>query len=265
MQDSSTYSRKEAANRPRWWAHITQATRIRREREPIGGLRLAMTVCSDEDLSAVQYRVSDLMHAAIALAGGPATAPDWTLVDGEGPMHEDDAPGWTAFHMPIPDDEAFDDERLAHAVAIAGALAAMDDKTGQTVRGPTSGLTGDAIAVAREIPGYGSFAVRARRREWEAVLASATGWTPFEGNDRLIERILLVHSRRRIVGRIEGSGYRLSGTDPAIALLRSERPRRENDLAWLLAPDDGRTPSRKSIDEILGRLAYIAGAADYGP
>ena len=59
--------------------------------------------------------------------------------------------------MPIPDHNALDDETLARPVTIAGALAAMDDHTGQTVQGPPSGDTGEAIAVAREVPEYGTF------------------------------------------------------------------------------------------------------------
>ncbi len=53
--------------------------------------------------------------------------------------------------MPIPDHEVLDDERLARAVTIVSALAAMDDETGQTVRGPSSRITGETIAVARSM------------------------------------------------------------------------------------------------------------------
>ena len=52
--------------------------------------------------------------------------------------------------MPIPEHNALDDETLARPVTIADALAAMDVHTGQTVQGPPSGDTGEAISVARE-------------------------------------------------------------------------------------------------------------------
>ena len=163
-----------------------------------------MTVCLHEDVSAVQYRVSDLVHGAIALAGGPETTPDWTLVDAESALVEEGATEWTALHMPIPDYSILDDDTLAHAVA-----------------------------AAREVPHYETFALRAWRREWEAILGEATGWKVFGGSLRIVERSLLAHSRRWISGRLEGSGYGLPEIGPGIILLHSERPARENDLAWL--------------------------------
>ena len=39
----------------------------------------------------------------IAMACRPPTTPDWTVVDGESALREDDALKWTALHMPIPD------------------------------------------------------------------------------------------------------------------------------------------------------------------
>ena len=196
MQRNAAHGHDGAGSRPGWWAHITQATRIARDREPICGLRLEMTVSADEDAPAVRFRVSDLVHGGTALVGGPPTTPDWTVVDAESALREDDALGWTALHMPIPDHNALDDETLTRAVAVAGALAAMDDDTGRTVQGPASGLTGEPIAVVREVPKYETFVVRAHRREWEGVLGDATDWTSFEGNRRIVERNLLAHSRR---------------------------------------------------------------------
>ena len=220
-----------------------------------------MMVSPDEDVAAVQYRVSDLVLGAIALVGGPPTTPDWTIVDAESAVREDDAPEWTALHMPIPDHNALDDETLARAVAVASVLSAMDDDTGRTVHGPVSGLTGEPVAVSREFPGYETFVVRAHRREWEALLGEATGWAPFEGDSRLIERILIAHSRRWVAGQLEGSGFGLPGTDATISALRSERPARDNDLAWLLVPEDSRNPSHETIDDLLRRLTQVAGAA----
>ena len=261
MQGDTAQGRKGAGSRPRWWAHFTNATRIAREREPICGLRLEMTLSPEEDEAAVQFRVSDLVHGAIALAGGPPTTPDWTVVDAESALREGDALQWTALHMPIPDHTALDDETLAHAVAIAGALAAMDDGTGQTVQGPASGLTGEPIAVAREIPEHDTFVVRAHRREWEAVLGEATDWTRFEGNTRIVERNLLAHSRRWVARQLDGSGYGMAKAETVITLLRSEGPARDNDLAWLFVPDRSGKPPRETIDELLSRLTRANGAA----
>ena len=263
MQHDAANDRKGAGSRPGWWSHIVNAARIMREREPFCGLRLEMTVPPDEDPANVQYRVSDLMHGAIALAGGPPTTPDWTAVDGESTLREEDEDECqvTALHMPIPDRIALDDETLERAVVIAWALAAMDDETGRTVQGPVSGLTGQPILLAREIPMCRIAVVRAHRREWEAVLADATGWTSFEGNRRLAERILLAHSRRWIAGQLEGIGYALPGTHSAITLLRSERPARENDLAWLMAPNKSLNRRRRTIDRILHRLTFTPGTA----
>ena len=98
-----------------------------------------MTVSPDEDKAGVQFLVSELAHEAIALVSGPPTTLDWTVVDGESGLCEDGALEWTALDMPIPDQTALDDETFAHAVAIAGALAAVDDGAGQTVQGPPSG------------------------------------------------------------------------------------------------------------------------------
>lgn len=252
LQHEGAHSRQGAGSRPRWWAHIKEATHITRERDPIYGLRVAMMVSPEEDVAAVQYRVSDLVLGAIALVGGPPTTPDWTVVDAESAVREDDAPEWTALHVPIPDHNALDDGTLARAV---------DDDTGRTVHGPVSGLTGEPVAVAREVPGYETFVVRAHRREWETLLGEATGWAPFEGDSRLVERILIAHSRRWIAGQLEGSGFGLPGTDAAISPLRSERPARDNDLAWLLAPDDSRNPPRETIDDLLRCLTHAAGAA----
>ena len=45
-------------------------------------IALEMTVSPDEEEAAIQFRVSDLVQVGIALAGGPSTTPDWTVVDG---------------------------------------------------------------------------------------------------------------------------------------------------------------------------------------
>ena len=120
-------------------------------------------------------------------------------MDAESALREGEGAAWTALHMPIPDHTALDDETLARAVAIATALAAMDDGMVETVEGPAGALTGEPIAVARDIPEHGISVVRAYRPEWEAMLMDGTNWTPFEGNRRIVERNLLAHSRRRIV------------------------------------------------------------------
>lgn len=263
MKHDASHDSKGTGSRPGWWTHIVKAARIMREREPFHGLRLEMTVPPDQEPAAVQYRLSDLVHGAIALAGGPPTTPDRTAVDGESALREEDEfkCALTALHMPIPDRIALDDETLERAVVIACALAAMDDRTGRTVRGPASGLTGQPIALAREIPVYRIFAVRAHRLEWEAVLADATGWTAFEGNPRLVERILLAHSRRWIARQLEGSGYALPGNEAAVTLLHGGWPERDSDLAWLLLPDERLKPGRKTIGRVLRRLALAPGTA----
>ena len=184
-----------------------------------------MTVCPDKDVAAVQYRVSDPVHSAIAVAGGSTTTPDLTVVDDESAVRGDDALEWTALHMPIPDRTSLDDETLARTVAIAGALAAMDDDTGCTLHYPTGRLTGEPVAVAREVLEYGIFVVRANRRGWEPVLGEATGWSPFEGHRRIVEHRLLVHSRHWIAGQLEVNGYVLLAADEVITLLRSEAQR----------------------------------------
>ena len=105
-----------------------------------------------------------------------------------------------------------------------------------------------------------TFVVRAHRRDWEALLGEATDWTSFEGNRRIVERNLLTHSRRWIARRLEGSGYGMHKGDMVITLLRSERPARDHDLAWLLVPDDSRNPPRAAIDELLSRLMHATHA-----
>ena len=81
VQRNIAHGRKGAGSRPRWWAHLTLATRIAREREPTSGLRLEMTVSPDEDKAGVQFLVSELVHEVIALVGGPPTN---TGLDGRG-------------------------------------------------------------------------------------------------------------------------------------------------------------------------------------
>ena len=78
-------------------------------------------------------------------------------------------------------------------------------------------------------------------------LGDATGWTPFEGNRRLVERNLLAHSRRWIARQLECSGYGMPETDTVITLLRSERPDRDNDLAWLLGPTTAESRPAKRL------------------
>ena len=175
-------------------------------------------------------------------------------MDGESGLCEEGALEWTGLDLPIPDQTALDDETFAHAVAIAGALAAMDDGAGQTVQGPPSGFTGEPIAVAREVPEYDIFVVRADRREWEALIGHAMDWPRFEGNSRIVERNLLAHSRRWIARQLEGSGYSISKAETVITLLHSERPAQENDLASLVVPGKSSKPPRDTIEEILSRL-----------
>ena len=122
------------------------------------------------------------------------------------------------------------------------------------VQGPPSGFTGEPFAVAREVPEYDIFVVRADRREWEALFGHAMDGPRFEGNSRIVERNLLAHSRRWIARQFEGSGYSVSKAETVITLLRSERPAQENDLASLVVPGKSSKPPRDTIEEILSRL-----------
>ena len=119
------------------WVDISSGTEVQREREPQRLLRVT-GVAGGGDLVAMSFWLGDLAYTAIALVSGQWFAPDWSSVDMEVPLDEDEAEtrDWIAVQVPIPGPTGLDALALKRSIQILGALASMDRPDGLTVEGP---------------------------------------------------------------------------------------------------------------------------------
>ena len=150
--------------------------------------------------------------------------PAWE-VNSESALREGEYLGWTAIHMPISDHSALDDETLAHAVAVASALATMDVGSGNERVRPTGSRTNPLRSLAKFSDSRPSRCVSIAADGSQCLAPRAR--LLFRENSRLIERTLIAHSRRWLLSRHESSGYAMPEPEAVVTLLRNEGPRPE--------------------------------------